>query len=279
MHAALFAPAAGKDEAWLQATWSGRRRRPGLLRRASALLVTMCDELHDTGTLTDGDERGARRATYTPAHRVELTCLVGFYHLVSFCCGAFGLEPEPWAAAPPAPELDAWRETSNSSASPANDRRGLGSADHGSRADGQGLRRHRRVAGASGWRPAAGSSPRARRVLMVARDAEQLAAAAAEASAAQSGWPPTSRSADCDERIVATCAEQLGRHRRARQQRRDDVRAADGRAHRRRLARAVRAARDRADAPDAARRAADGRSAGGGRIVNVCSSVPASARR
>ena len=30
---------------------------------------------------------------------VEAVCVCGFYHLVSFVCGAFEVQPESWAAA------------------------------------------------------------------------------------------------------------------------------------------------------------------------------------
>jgi hypothetical protein len=69
VHAALFAPAVGRDAAWLAATWSGAADDPAF---------------------GPGDEL------------VELVCLAGFYHLVSFACGAFAVEGEPWAIPAPA---------------------------------------------------------------------------------------------------------------------------------------------------------------------------------
>lgn len=96
VHAALFAPAVGKDEAWLRATWSGG---PDAFEGRERTLVRMCDELHDAGTLSDATS-AALAAGWSDEQRVELVCLAGFYHLVSFCCGAFALEPEPWAVNP-----------------------------------------------------------------------------------------------------------------------------------------------------------------------------------
>jgi 4-carboxymuconolactone decarboxylase len=100
VHAALFAPATGRDEAWLRATWSGGADDPAFTAR-DRLLVAMCDELHDGGAVGD-PTWAALRAAYRDDQLVELVCLAGFYHLVSFACGAFAIEPEPWAVAPPA---------------------------------------------------------------------------------------------------------------------------------------------------------------------------------
>jgi alkylhydroperoxidase family enzyme len=99
VHAALFAPATGRGEAWLRATWDGAVDDPAFTAR-DALLVALCDELHDEGALTDATW-SALRVAYADDQLVELVCLAGFYHLVSFLCGAFGIEAEPWAVAPP----------------------------------------------------------------------------------------------------------------------------------------------------------------------------------
>ena len=65
------------------------------------MLARMCDELHDTATI--GDELWSElRAGWPDDQLVELVCLAGFYHLVSYACNAFAVEPEPWAAQPPA---------------------------------------------------------------------------------------------------------------------------------------------------------------------------------
>jgi alkylhydroperoxidase family enzyme len=97
VHAALFAPQVGRDDAWLAATWDGDADDPAFGAR-DALLVRMCDELHDTAALTDATW-AQLRAAYADDELVELVCLAGFYHLVSFACGAFAIEGEPWAVA------------------------------------------------------------------------------------------------------------------------------------------------------------------------------------
>jgi hypothetical protein len=100
VHAAIFAPAAGLDEAWLRATWAGDAADPAFTPR-QALLVRACDELHDRAALSEATWTELREA-YDDAELVEVVCLVGFYHLVSFACGAFEVAPEAWAVRPPA---------------------------------------------------------------------------------------------------------------------------------------------------------------------------------
>jgi hypothetical protein len=100
VHAALFAPAIGAGEDWLRATWHGTPDDPAFTPR-QALLVAMCDELHETATLSDATW-SALRAAYADDELVELVCLAGFYHLVSLVCGAFAVQDEPWAIAVPA---------------------------------------------------------------------------------------------------------------------------------------------------------------------------------
>jgi alkylhydroperoxidase family enzyme len=96
VHAAVFADAAGVDA---DALWTGRS--DGLDSR-QALLIRMCDELHETATISD--ELWAQlRAGWPDDQLVELVCLAGLYHLVSYACNAFAIEPESWATQPPAP--------------------------------------------------------------------------------------------------------------------------------------------------------------------------------
>jgi 4-carboxymuconolactone decarboxylase len=100
VHAVKFAAPLGLAEGWLEATWHGSPDDPAFTVRQS-LLVRACDELHDTGALTDATWAGLR-AAYDDAELVEIVCLAGFYHLVSFACGAFAIEPEAWALSPSA---------------------------------------------------------------------------------------------------------------------------------------------------------------------------------
>jgi alkylhydroperoxidase family enzyme len=98
VHAVVFAAALGLDERWLRATWHGGPADfadPG-----QALLVRFADELHDTATVGDATW-AALRERYDDDQLVELVCLAGFYHLVSYLCRTFAIAREPWAAAVP----------------------------------------------------------------------------------------------------------------------------------------------------------------------------------
>jgi alkylhydroperoxidase family enzyme len=98
VHAVVFAAALGLDEHWLRATWHGAPSDfadPG-----QALLVRFADELHDTATVGDATW-AALRERYDDDQLVELVCLAGFYHLVSYLCRAFAIGREPWAPAVP----------------------------------------------------------------------------------------------------------------------------------------------------------------------------------
>lgn len=100
VHAAGFAGPLGLDAAWLEATWAGTAGDPAFSAR-QRVLVRLADELHDTGRV--GDDLWAELEAGWPADQlVEAVAVCGFYHLVSFCCGAFALPPEPWAVTPPA---------------------------------------------------------------------------------------------------------------------------------------------------------------------------------
>jgi alkylhydroperoxidase family enzyme len=95
VHATVFADAAGIDA---EALWRGEV--DGLDKRQRTV-VRLCDELHVTATVSD--ELWAQlRAGWPDDQLVELVCLAGFYHLVSFACNAFAVQPEAWAAQAPA---------------------------------------------------------------------------------------------------------------------------------------------------------------------------------
>ena len=80
----------------LRATVEGKADDPAFDERQS-LLVSLCDELHDTSTLSD-DTWARLREHYDELQIQELIYTAGFYHTVSFLCNAMGLENEPFAA-------------------------------------------------------------------------------------------------------------------------------------------------------------------------------------
>jgi alkylhydroperoxidase family enzyme len=100
VHAALFAPALGFGADWLGATWSGAAQDDAFSPR-QAVLVRLADALHDDARIDD-ELWAELEDGWSPEQLVEAVCVCGFYHLVSFLCGAFAIEPEPWAVAPPA---------------------------------------------------------------------------------------------------------------------------------------------------------------------------------
>src|SRR5919107_1843093 len=87
VHATVFAPQAGVDA---EALWRGE-----LPEGRAGVLARMCDELHATATISD-DLWAQLRAGWPDDQLVELVCLAGFYHLVSFVCNGFEVEPESW---------------------------------------------------------------------------------------------------------------------------------------------------------------------------------------
>src|SRR3954465_12934327 len=87
VHAVAFAAALGLGDEWLRATWESDARDAAFEDR-QALLVSVVDELHETSMLSDATFT-ALQERYDEAELVEIVCLVGFYHLVSFVCGAF----------------------------------------------------------------------------------------------------------------------------------------------------------------------------------------------
>src|SRR4051812_22143374 len=93
VHATVFAQAAGVDA---DALWRGEVPEGRI-----GVLVRMCDELHANATISDG-LWAELRAGWPDDQLVELVCLAGFYHLVSYACNAFEVDPEVWAAQPTA---------------------------------------------------------------------------------------------------------------------------------------------------------------------------------
>jgi alkylhydroperoxidase family enzyme len=98
VHAVAFAGPLGLSDEWLRATWHGGP--DDFTDAGQALLVRFADELHDEAAVSPATW-AALRERYDDAQLVELVCLAGFYHLVSYVCGAFAVAPEAWAAAVP----------------------------------------------------------------------------------------------------------------------------------------------------------------------------------
>jgi alkylhydroperoxidase family enzyme len=92
VHAAVFGPQVGLTGDKLAATVTAGSD-DAIWSEREALLVTLVDELHDTGNVSDATWR-ALTAHYDEAQLVELTALAGQYHAVSFMANALGVERE-----------------------------------------------------------------------------------------------------------------------------------------------------------------------------------------
>jgi 4-carboxymuconolactone decarboxylase len=100
VHAAAFAAGVGLDATTVTMTWAAAP--DALPSPDDATLVRAADELHDTGTLTD-TTWAALAARFDAAALLEVTAVVGFYHLISFVANAARVPLEAWATPVPAP--------------------------------------------------------------------------------------------------------------------------------------------------------------------------------
>jgi 4-carboxymuconolactone decarboxylase len=96
VHVAVYGRAVGLSEKQAAATVNGSADDPAFSER-QRLLISLVDELHETGTVSDGLWR-ALAERYGEAQLVELVALVGQYHAVSFFANALGVELEDTAA-------------------------------------------------------------------------------------------------------------------------------------------------------------------------------------
>jgi alkylhydroperoxidase family enzyme len=97
VHVVAFGPRAGLTPAEIDATATGA----AVWTPRDGLLVCLVDELHDTGTVSDGLWTGLA-AHWNDAQLVELLLLVGWYHAISYVANGARVEAEPWAARFPA---------------------------------------------------------------------------------------------------------------------------------------------------------------------------------
>jgi alkylhydroperoxidase family enzyme len=100
VHAAVFGLQVGLTGAKLAATVTAAPPDSTWSERES-LLVTLVDELHDTGNVCDATF-AALAGHYDEAQLVELVALAGQYHVVSYLANALGVELEDAAERFPA---------------------------------------------------------------------------------------------------------------------------------------------------------------------------------
>jgi 4-carboxymuconolactone decarboxylase len=100
VHAVAFGRPLGLTDAQIAATARGTADDPAWSER-DALLVRLCDELHDTATVSD--ELWAELAAgWPPDQLLELVVTAGWYRLISYVINACRIEHEPWAERFPA---------------------------------------------------------------------------------------------------------------------------------------------------------------------------------
>ncbi len=96
VHVNAFGRPLGLGEAVLSATVHGRADDPAFDARQSAL-IQLCDELHETSTLSDEAWKRLREH-FDELQSLELLYTVGLYHAVSFLVNGLRLAPESFGA-------------------------------------------------------------------------------------------------------------------------------------------------------------------------------------
>ena len=92
VHVTAFARPLGFDDEKIRATVLGDADDAAWSERES-LLVRLVDELHETSTVSD-ELWALLSEEWNDAQLVELVCVVGMYHAVSFMTNALGIELE-----------------------------------------------------------------------------------------------------------------------------------------------------------------------------------------
>src|SRR4051794_13951470 len=95
VHAVAFGEAVGLTEEQLVATATGDASDTAWSDR-EALLIELCDQLHDTATVSD-DLWERLREEWMEDQLFELLVTAGWYRLIAYVINACGVEPEPWA--------------------------------------------------------------------------------------------------------------------------------------------------------------------------------------
>ena len=96
VHAVAYGAAVGLSEEQLAATAAGQADDPAW-SEADALLISLADELHDTGGVSES-LWSALALRYGDDQLLELVVIAGWYRLISCVINAAGVPLEPWAA-------------------------------------------------------------------------------------------------------------------------------------------------------------------------------------
>jgi alkylhydroperoxidase family enzyme len=100
VHAVAFGKPLGLSDEQLAATVSGTAEDPAWSAQ-DALLIRLCDELHDTCGVSDS-LWGELAARFRSDQLLELVITAGWYRLLSYVINAVRVGLEPWAARFPA---------------------------------------------------------------------------------------------------------------------------------------------------------------------------------
>jgi 4-carboxymuconolactone decarboxylase len=95
VHVSAFGRPLGFTDEQLRSTVNGAWSDPCWDADAAAVF-RLCDELHDTGTISD-ELWGDLDARFEQRQALELIVTVGWYHLIGFVCNGAGVELEDWA--------------------------------------------------------------------------------------------------------------------------------------------------------------------------------------
>lgn len=95
VHVTAFARPLGFSDAQIRATALGDANDPAWAAK-DRLLIRLADELHDTATIQD-DLWAMLTKDYVDEALVELICVAGFYHAISYMTNACRIEGEVFA--------------------------------------------------------------------------------------------------------------------------------------------------------------------------------------
>ena len=101
VHVTFFGKPLGFTDEQLHSTVHGAPEDPCWDADQSAVF-RLCDELHDTGTISDQLWEGLA-ARFDEAQILELIATAGWYHLIGYVCNGARIDLEDWAARFPAP--------------------------------------------------------------------------------------------------------------------------------------------------------------------------------
>lgn len=96
VHVAAFAASVGLERSLAEQTQQAAVAELAADDADDAQILRFADELHDHSRVSDATYN-LLSARYTPEQLLEMSAVVGFYHLISFVINVARVELEPWA--------------------------------------------------------------------------------------------------------------------------------------------------------------------------------------